>query len=1123
MAPSDVQNSIEIAVAHHRAGRINEAELIYRAILKENPSHSVALNLLGVVASQTGHHDQAVVLIEKSIHSNPENVDAYVNLGNAYIELDQLEKAVASFNQAVSLNPNLAMIHANMSVPLRKLGRIEEACKAARKALTLEPDLIEAHNNLGNALKEQEKWQEALEALGKALELDPNHVSTLNNLGNVHKDMNEPEEAFKCYTRALEINPVNTEALNNLGILHQERGDLDEAIVILEKAIAEKPNYAEAHNNLGIALQKNGNRPDAIKHYREAIKHKPDYVDAVFNLSFSLLLEGNLKEGLEYYEWRWRDPKNRSRWRDFPQPLWDGSDISGKRLLVWGEQGIGDEIVYASLYRELIARGADCIFECQERLVPLFQRSFPEAQVVARTNPADPRLLDASIDFQCPAASITRWLLASFEEGPDRENYLKADPQKVKALRAKYTNNSTDKIVGLGWWTQNSKLKQTYNIPIEDFDRVLKTPGVVFVNLQYGDHSEEIEAVYQRTGVRILQDDEIDPLKNMDDFAALEGSMDLVISIVSSTSVLASGLGVPVWGLLPEFTEWRWGNDSDHCLWYPSMRLFRQGKRGENAQLGEDLKQALEEWLSASQISYASTQTPEVTGHSDASSLPSSKGGASRQDRLQTGVDHHRAGRLYEAEKIYREILKENPNEPIALNLLGSIAHQNGQYQAAYSLQSRSLELAPDNMDTRVNLANTLKQLGRFEDAIVLYRQVLQTLPDQSETLNNLGSALLETNQHEEAISCFRKAIQQAPELASAYNNLGLAHLELRDLETSKSFFRKALSLDSDYIQAEANLAMALLMSGDFTEGYAHYALWWHNPKGTTNWRDFTPPHWDGSDLSGKTILVWGEQGLGDEVVFSSLFPTLIDRGASCIFECHPQLVSLFRRSFPEATVVARTSPPAPETQNPDIDFQCPSSALMSKLMPSFDAGPNREAFLKVDPDKQATLRARYLSGSVKKVVGLAWETKHKWLKNRMNFPTDILDSLLKTPNVQFVNLQYGDQTSEIERMRQRTGVRVLQDPDVDPLADFDAYAAQLASMDLVVSIVNSTAVTTSSIGTPVWGILPYHSEWRWGNKGDYCLWYPSMRVFRPQSPGDWSSLTPSLHQAFQDWADRSD
>jgi Flp pilus assembly protein TadD len=292
-----IQQTIDLALQHHRASRLPEAESIYQQILQSDPNQPVALHLLGVIAHQVDKNDIAVDLITKALAIKPDLAEAHNNLGIVLKDLGKLEDAVASYHKALAIKPDYAEAHNNLGLALRDLGKLEDAVTSHRKALDIKPDFAEAHYNLGNALQKRRRLEDAVTSYREALAIKPDYSKVHNNLGNALQDLGKLDEAVASYHKALTIKPNYAEAHNNLGNALMELGQLEDAVANHHKALAIKPDYADAHNNLGNALMELGRLEEAVASVRKALAIKPDLAEAHANLA-EVLERSNRTEDL---------------------------------------------------------------------------------------------------------------------------------------------------------------------------------------------------------------------------------------------------------------------------------------------------------------------------------------------------------------------------------------------------------------------------------------------------------------------------------------------------------------------------------------------------------------------------------------------------------------------------------------------------------------------------------------------------------------------------------------------------------------------------------------------------------------------------------------------------------
>ncbi|MEQ8195750.1 MAG: hypothetical protein RIB59_14795, partial [Rhodospirillales bacterium] len=323
---------------------------------------------------------------------------------------------------------------------------------------------------------------------------------------------------------------------------------------------------------------------------------KPDLMDVRSNYALALLKHGRFQDGWREYQTRWQwNGFEKSVPRPFEQPRWHGENLDGKSILVWGEQGIGDELMFAGMFPDLIERAKSVSVECDRRLVPVFERSFPGIKAYARDNPPNPVLTDPAIDYQVPCGDLGAYLRPDLSAFPKHSGYIKPESNDAERLREKYRSLGNGAfVVGLSWKSGNQFVGEKRSAEIDLWEPILTCPGCFFVNLQYGKVKPFLDAFERETGIGIHCDDEVDPLTDMDIFLAQLAAVDLTISIDNSTVHAAGALGRPAWTLLAAAPDWRWLQNEETSYWYPSMRLIRQEKLGAWESVfetvGDDLK-----------------------------------------------------------------------------------------------------------------------------------------------------------------------------------------------------------------------------------------------------------------------------------------------------------------------------------------------------------------------------------------------------------------------------------------------------------------------------------------------------------------------------------------------------
>jgi len=287
MSRQNIEQAMQLAISHHQAGRLPQAEQLYRQVLGVQPNNPDALHLLGVLAGQAGRHDIAAELIQKAITITPQNSAYWSNLGMSLLNLQRPQQAIDAFQRAITLQPNNAEAHYRLGGTYFSMGQLQPAITAYQRAIALHPYYFEALHNLGNALVQDRQYDQAVSICQNAILLNGNYAPTHNNLGNAWKNKNNLTEAIACYRRAISLDPNYAEAHNNLGNTLQDAQELDSAIASYQAAITLNPQNAEFHCNLGTALMAQEKVDQAIEAYEKSIALNPNYPNAHYNLGIA--------------------------------------------------------------------------------------------------------------------------------------------------------------------------------------------------------------------------------------------------------------------------------------------------------------------------------------------------------------------------------------------------------------------------------------------------------------------------------------------------------------------------------------------------------------------------------------------------------------------------------------------------------------------------------------------------------------------------------------------------------------------------------------------------------------------------------------------------------------------
>lgn len=489
--------------------------------------------------------------------------------------------ASLAFEAVISADSQDVVALCGLGSARESLGDQKGAVTAYQHALTIEPGNFDALHRMGRLLIANGRPGRAVTVLEQAVARKSGSDSAWCDLGSAQIEMRRLNEAEESLRRAVNLNPRLLVAHHNLGICLRYLGRLDESVQTFQNALKINPNMGSTVAACAATLSDRLDIDDAIELLDHFLKRHPENAECHQNKALILLRAGDLREGLESYEWRLVPASITVSLRPFPQPRWLGETLRKETLLVWLEQGIGDEILALSMAADILERVPNCSFECDPRLVTILERSFPSARIIPRSDP--PHQETKRADLVCPALSAARYLRQSFDDFPNHHGYLETDLVRTKEIRKRYQSLSKGrKIVGLSWGSA-SRGGHMKTPPLEIWNSLLTNDEVFFVSLQYAGAKEDTKAFFELSGTQIYIDPNIDTINDIDKSASQLTALDAIISISNSTAHLAGALGKPVATLVPEGHGgfWYWFRDRSESPWYPSMYLCRQATQGD--------------------------------------------------------------------------------------------------------------------------------------------------------------------------------------------------------------------------------------------------------------------------------------------------------------------------------------------------------------------------------------------------------------------------------------------------------------------------------------------------------------------------------------------------------------
>ncbi|MFV3129373.1 tetratricopeptide repeat protein [Niveispirillum sp. KHB5.9] len=1065
-------------VERHQAGDLAGAEAGYRAVLAAVPDDVDALHLLSQVLLQTGRGREALPFIDR----------------------------------ALALDPDFAAAHNTRGGLLKGLGRFAEAEKAFRRALALRADFAEAWTNLGAALVELRRYAEAEKAHRRALAQRPGYPRALVNLGVALRHLGRYAEAAQSHRQALALAPGMADGWSDLGLCLGHMGDGAEAVRCQEQALSADPAYAEAAVNLAVLQAGQGRVAAARATLARALAIRPDFARALYNDGLLALSVGDLEAGWAGHEARfasgevaWGHPP--------PVPRWDGGPLGGRRLLVWREQGLGDELMFAAHYGRLARLGGQVTLWAEPRLVPILARAFPFAVVLAEGS-------EVGVDCHVPAGSLPS-LLAPALSGWDGAAFLAPRPDLAALWRDRLAGLPPGLRVGLCWRSQlRTAARDAGYTRLTDWLPLLRLAGIQVVSLQYDGAAAEIDALAAAHGVVLHRWDGVDLRDDLETALALTAGLDLVITVGTAVGEMAGALGVPVWRLSAGI-DWT-GLGADIRPWFASMRLFTAppGQR-------------------------AAGQIPAIV--KALAGLMEDGAPAGDPDQwLERAIGRQKGGDPAGAIPLYRAILARIPEQPVALHLLGLALQQTGRAAAGEPFMERAVAAAPDYGAAWVNLGNLRQELERPGAAETAYRRALALRPDDAGAWTNLGNALRAQGRLEEAAKAHRRAIgfdranpvphanlatvckemdrpadavaayrhalalgggeaglraglgdalrmagdgagaraeleaalALDPQQAEAWNSLGRL---AADPAMARGHYRRALAAEPGLATARYNLGLLDLADGTLAPGWDGYRARFQGTPSIRG-RTLSLPLWRGEDLAGRRLLVWGEQGLGDQLMFATLYPALLERCGHLVIEGDARLVPLFTRAFPQATVRGPTADP----RDADLAVAAGDVAGLSWQRPG-DMAPAPYLCPRADLLTHWRERLAALGPGLK--VGVCWRSARiNAERSPSYFPLAGLASVAALPGVTLVSLQRGDWRGEWDA----ADFPLTRFDDLDLDDDLEGQAALISALDLVITAPSAVGELAGALGAPVWRLGP--PDWTRLGTGARP-WFPTMRL----------------------------
>jgi len=524
------------------------------------------------------------------------DVPALLERGYSSLLAEDYAGARRMGREVLSREPGHEGAHLLVAQACAAAGDTASAMECIERLLALNPRHAEAYYVRGMIRDQQGRPGEAIGDYDRTLEYDPSHAAALDRKGAAHDQLGEFEQSLACARRLIELDERNADGHHKLGLMLRELGRLEEAERALRRAMALQPELPEISCHLALVLIDRGRFEEAEGVLSRVLEGSPDHVEARWTMALGYLLQGRFEAGWKYYGSR-ETRRNASR-RRHDLPEWDGSPIADGSLLIYSEQGLGDEIMFASCVPDAMRRAASCVIECEPRLEAIFRRSFPAAIVSGAGGGRPPewlRQIMPPVVAQIATGSLPALFRNRWADFPQHHGYLAADAARVAYWRERLHALGPGLKVGLAWVGGTLKTRRRLrSIDLAELRPLLATKGACFISLQYVESEREIANLREWHGLVVHHWPEA--IRDYDETAALVMALDIVVSVCTAAVHLAGALGKPVWIMAPASPEWRYLRCGDSMPWYPSARLWRQARAGDWQSVIQQISEQLPRW-----------------------------------------------------------------------------------------------------------------------------------------------------------------------------------------------------------------------------------------------------------------------------------------------------------------------------------------------------------------------------------------------------------------------------------------------------------------------------------------------------------------------------------------------
>lgn len=1125
-------------------GRLEEAVTVFTDLLVQTPALAQVRCNLGLTLRRLGRLQQAEDELREAVRLSPDLPAARLNFALVLADRGDFSEAEIQFSQLLAYEPANMDALLNLALLRRRASDWNAAIELYRRVLTLDPVAMAGHLGLAAALVDAGRVDEAAEIYNQILENTPNHPEALYNLGVLNERGGRTGIAQQLYERALSLRPDMQEALLNLGNIQLKRGRPADAFALYWRLAGIDKTGTPAHVGIGNALYALARTGEGALVKTEAARWKARFPEMAIACHMADALSGHAQDDASNYARQMFDAFADSFDKTLIAIGYSVPDRFAEKLAVWyGAEGdaaldicdVGcgtglcgsalrpwaKRLVGIDISSRMLAHAAErgVYDQLHEGAVVEALQNYSQCFDIVTAGDVMIYLGDLSPVVSAMANALRQDGHAIFnvevmEDGAftlgqhGRFSHSRSHVLDVLAQAGLKADGIEEFVV-----------RNEFGLPVNGL-LIAAHKGQCLTTAQALElHRQGQVDAASRAYAQILRatPDDMDALYLLSLIQLQRGQWQMAADGLAKVAQKFAGNGEVLCNLGIALA--RLGDSAAAAQHYDRALAIHPGMVEAHLNYGllllsqaraEDAERHFRHALQGGpradvsmELGNALMAQGRYAEAAEAFGQGVVPGGGQATALYNLGVALARAGRPAEAGDALARAIAAAPDLACAHHMSGVVLDELGQPEAAVAALRRALQLRPDFAAAWVNLAWLLCRCGDLAAAEDAARQGVDFAPSLAQAHYNLGLVLQSQGRSAEAEAAYGQALALQGDDARAFNNLGVVLVAQGRHGEARDAYGKALAIAPEEAQYHYNFGQALIAVGQLAEGWSECEWRWKTPAFLPHIRSLPSPLWRGEKLPvGKTLAIWREQGVGDELMFVSTVPELVAAGANVVLECSERLVPLFARSLPGVEIVPVQAQPHPRLSAPDVAAQVPMGDLPRWLRPDLASFAGRGGrYLVPCPDLVAACRHRLGPGMR---VGVSWRTTSS---AERSIPLDLWAPLLARHDVTFVSLQYGDVAADIASVEGR----VLVDPAVDALADLDAFAAQVAAMDLVITIDNVTAHFAGALGVPAIVLLPFNPDWRWMVEGQGSHWWPTLRLLRQNVPGEWR---PVLKQA---------